>query len=104
VRLVDKLCRAAGRRRSEVKNAMHMQVSIARDVGSLKKQAGKWMYLGESKDPHDMISCGTPAYFIDLLQEYADAGANHVNVVFVPVDKAPEQLELFAEKVLPHFK
>ena len=42
-----------------------------------------------------MISCGTPSFFVDLLQEYSDAGANHVNVVFVPVDKSPEQLKLF---------
>lgn len=104
VKAVDSLCRTAGRRRSEVKNAMHMQVSIARDQDSLRRQAGKWMDLADTKDPHDMISCGTPSYFVDLLQEYSDAGANHVNVVFVPVDKSPEQLKLFGEKVLSHFK
>ncbi len=104
VKVVDGLCKAAGRSRSEVKNAMHMQVSIAEDESSLRKQAGKWMDQEDTKDPHDMISCGTPSYFVDLLQEYSDAGANHVNVVFVPVDKSPEQLKLFGEKVLPHFK
>ncbi len=104
VRLVDSLCRTAGRRRSDVKNAMRMQVSIARDQDSLRRQAGKWMNLTESKDPHSMISYGTPSYFVDLLQGYSDAGANHVNVVFVPVVKSPEQLKLFAKKVLPHFR
>lgn len=104
MRLVDKLCKDAGRRRGEVKNGMHLQVSVAGDESSLRKQAGKWMKPSKRKGHHDMISCGTPQHFIDLMEEYRTAGANHVNVVFVPVDRAPEQLELFAEKVLPHFK
>jgi len=104
VETVDRLCMETGRTRRGVENAMHLQVSIANDESLLKKQAGRWMRNRERKDHHDMISCRTPEYFVDLLEEYAKAGANHVNVVFVPVNKAPDQLEIFAQNVLRHFK
>ena len=104
VETVDRLSNEAGRARSEIRNGMHLQVSIALDEGSLRKQAGIWMQNRERKNHHDMISCGTPEYFVDLLEEYAEAGADHVNLVFVPVNKAPHQLEIFAQKVLPHFR
>jgi probable F420-dependent oxidoreductase len=104
VETVDRLCKERGRPRSEIGNGMHLQASIALDEGSLKKQAGIWMHSRERKDHHDMISCGTPEYFVDLLEEYAEAGANHINVVFVPVNKAPDQLEIFAQKVFSHFR
>jgi len=104
VQIVDRLCKETGRARRDVENAMHLQVSIAHDERSLRKQAGIWMQNRERKDHHDMISCGTPQYFVDLLDEYSEAGANHINVVFVPVNKAPDQLEIFAQEVLSHFR
>jgi probable F420-dependent oxidoreductase len=104
VQIVDSLCKETGRTRSEVKNAMHLQVSIAVDEQSLNRQAGMWRQNREKKDHHDMVSCGTPEYFVDLMQDYIKSGADHINVVFVPVDRALDQLEIFAENVLTHFK
>jgi len=106
VETIDRLCSEGGkaRKRKEIGNGMHLQVSIALDERSLKKQAGIWMQNREKKDHHDMISCGTPEYFVELLEDYAEAGANHINVVFVPVNRAPDQLEIFAQNVLSHFR
>ena len=104
VQVVDRLCNQTGRKRNEVKNAMHLQVSLAPDERTLRNQAWIWMQNQEKRDHHDMISCGTPQYFVDLIEEYVEAGADHINVVFVPVNKAPEQLELFAQQILSHFR
>ncbi len=104
VELVDSLCKERGRKRVEVKNGMHIQVSIALDERRLKKQAGPWMQKTNDDNPMNQISCGTPEYFVDLIQQYANAGADHLNVVFVPVDRAPHQLEIFVDEVPPHFR
>ena len=100
VGLVDSLCVKKGMPRIE--NAMHVQASIARDQDELRKQAGQWMKKPESF--HDTVTCGTPDDFIDLIEDYGEAGCNQFSLVFVPVNKAVEQLRLFGETVLPHFR
>jgi 5,10-methylenetetrahydromethanopterin reductase len=46
---------------------------------------------------------GTPADCIAAIQEYRDAGCTHV-MLELWGDRRHEQLELFGEKVLPHFR
>ena len=101
VKIVDRLCREKGRSRNKVENAMHVQASIARNEKQLREQAGKWMK--KPKSFHDTISCGTPEYFTDLIERYREAGCDQLSLVFVPVNKAVEQIRLFGEKVLPNF-
>jgi alkanesulfonate monooxygenase SsuD/methylene tetrahydromethanopterin reductase-like flavin-dependent oxidoreductase (luciferase family) len=102
VGLVDRLCKEKEVPRTRVENAMHVQASIARDQNELREQAGQWMKKPESF--HDTVSCGTPEDFIDLIQRYREAGCDQFSLVFVPVNKAVEQIRLFGETVLPHFR
>ncbi len=102
VKLADRLCREMHRSRSGVQNAMHLQASVARNKEALGRQAGQWMK--KPKSFHDTVSCGTPDDFIDLIEDYRESGCDQLSLVFVPVDKATEQIRLFGEKVLPHFR
>ncbi len=46
---------------------------------------------------------GTPSDCIEAIEEYADAGCTHV-MLELWGDRREQQIELFAEKVLPHFR
>jgi 5,10-methylenetetrahydromethanopterin reductase len=46
---------------------------------------------------------GTPNDCIEAIEEYADAGCTHV-MLELWGDRRGHQIELFAEKVLPHFR
>jgi len=101
VALVDALCKKKRITRNRIKNAMHVQASIAANKTELRRQAGRWMK--SPKSFHDTVACGTPEDFIDLIEDYREAGCDQFSLVFVPVDRAVEQLRLFGERVLPAF-
>jgi 5,10-methylenetetrahydromethanopterin reductase len=46
---------------------------------------------------------GTPSDCIEAIEEYAEAGCTHV-MLELWGDRREQQIELFAEKVLPHFR
>jgi 5,10-methylenetetrahydromethanopterin reductase len=46
---------------------------------------------------------GTPSDCIEAIEEYADAGCTHV-MLELWGDRREQQIELFAKKVLPHFR
>jgi 5,10-methylenetetrahydromethanopterin reductase len=46
---------------------------------------------------------GTPSDCIEAIEEYADAGCTHV-MLELWGDRREQQIELFAQKVLPHFR
>jgi len=46
---------------------------------------------------------GTPSDCIAAIEEYADAGCSHIMLELWGDDRE-RQIELFAEKVLPHFQ
>lgn len=103
VKLAGRLCKELHRPRRRVRNAMHLQASIAPNREALQRQAGQWM-KEKPESFHDTVSCGTPDDFIDLIEDYRDSGCDQLSFVFVPVDTATEQIKLFGEKVLPRFR
>ncbi|MCI0636710.1 MAG: 5,10-methylene tetrahydromethanopterin reductase, partial [Actinobacteria bacterium] len=46
---------------------------------------------------------GTPADCVEAIEEYRDAGCTHV-MLELWGDRRHEQIRLFGEKVLPHFR
>lgn len=85
-----------------------LMVSVAKSRSEASKQAevirrrSDWSSrsLEELKKSHVIIA-GAPEDCAEGMKHYVDAGMRYAAIMFVPFEKTPEQLELFAKEVIP---
>lgn len=90
-------CLAVGRDRGSIRKAMPWTVYLHRDGAVAKRLAGD--ALQAERPPF----AGDPAAFRDRIHEAIDLGFDMVQLRFAGM-LGTEDLELFADEVLPHFR
>jgi len=109
--IIGKRAEKVGRKSDSIEAAYYAYSSIA-SVPELALKYGQDYILPERrrvlgrmlslKDIEDMCIIGSPDEWIDRIDEYVSAGAEHIIVKIVPLNQ--DNLKLYAEKVIPYFK
>ncbi len=90
-------CTAVGRDYDDIKIAYSLRVHLG------KTQAEAEQTVGGRPMRDDPSFVGEPAALVEYLQEFAEIGVDHFQLVF-PKFPATDDMELFAQEVLPKFK
>ena len=91
-------CKKVDRDEAEIEKTTHDLALVAPTQRSLEAKIAR--LLPHGREPW-MTMVGTPDRLVDLVGEYARAGADHLCLEFAGND--PESYGLFAAEVLPHF-
>ncbi|MCW4019884.1 MAG: LLM class flavin-dependent oxidoreductase [Candidatus Bathyarchaeota archaeon] len=109
--LIKQHAEKLGRSSREIETACYTYASIASSSEKAWEYADKSILperrrvLGGGlalKDLRDICIIGDPDEWISRIEEYVAAGAEHLIVKMVPLNR--DSLRLYSEKVIPHFK
>ena len=104
-RRVMMLASEEGRDSSNIERFFYLTVNINNDKNLASKEADDFLisYYGVRHWGERWGPWGTPNEIVRKMQEYIEAGAQHLIVRFASWDQR-EQFDRFAKEVLPHFK
>lgn len=91
-------CTAVGRDYDTIHKTFSLRVNLGKTRAEAEKLVG-----GSPMRPDDPSFVGEPAELRERIQEYAELGIEHFQLVF-PKFPATDDIELFAQEVLPHFQ
>jgi len=101
----------AGRKENKIEAACYMYASLAQTsekawrIAELEILPERRRALNPNlslKELGEVCLIGDPNEWTARIEDYVEAGAQHIIVKIVPLDQ--ERLKLYAEKVIPHFK
>jgi len=90
-------CTAVGRDYDDIKITYSLRVHLAQTRAEAEQT------VGGQPMRDDPSFVGEPAALVEYLQEFAEIGVDHFQLVF-PKFPATDDMELFADKVLPKFR
>jgi alkanesulfonate monooxygenase SsuD/methylene tetrahydromethanopterin reductase-like flavin-dependent oxidoreductase (luciferase family) len=91
-------CTAVGRNYDDIRKTFTLRVNLAKTKAEAEKLTG-----GKPMRPEDPSFVGEPAALIEYLHEFAELGIDLFQLVF-PKFPATDDIELFAQEVLPAFR
>jgi alkanesulfonate monooxygenase SsuD/methylene tetrahydromethanopterin reductase-like flavin-dependent oxidoreductase (luciferase family) len=91
-------CTAVGRNYDDIRKTFTLRVNLAKTKAEAEKLIG-----GKPMRPEDPSFVGEPAALIEYLQEFSELGIDLFQLVF-PKFPATDDIELFAQEVLPAFR
>jgi alkanesulfonate monooxygenase SsuD/methylene tetrahydromethanopterin reductase-like flavin-dependent oxidoreductase (luciferase family) len=91
-------CTAVGRNYDDIRKTFTLRVNLAKTRAEAEKLAG-----GKPMRPEDPSFVGEPAALVEYLQQFAELGIDLFQLVF-PRFPATDDIELFAQEVLPAFR
>ena len=91
-------CTAVGRDYDEIRKTFTLKVYLGKTKAEAEQLAG-----GQPLRPEDPSFVGEPAALVEYLQEYTELGVDLFQLVF-PKFPATDDMELFANEVLPKFQ
>jgi alkanesulfonate monooxygenase SsuD/methylene tetrahydromethanopterin reductase-like flavin-dependent oxidoreductase (luciferase family) len=91
-------CTAVGRNYDDIRKTFSLRVNLARTKAEAEKLTG-----GKPMRPEDPSFVGEPAALIEYIHEFAELGIDLFQLVF-PKFPATDDIELFAQEVLPAFR
>ncbi len=109
--MIKTYAKRVGRRSDEIEAAYYAYSSIASSSEIAWKHAEEHILperrrvLGPTlslKDLEEICIIGSPDEWMDMIDKYITAGAEHLIMKIVPLDQ--DNLKLYAEKVIPYFK
>jgi alkanesulfonate monooxygenase SsuD/methylene tetrahydromethanopterin reductase-like flavin-dependent oxidoreductase (luciferase family) len=91
-------CTAVGRDYDDIRKTFTLRVNLGKTRAEAEQLTG-----GKPMRPEDPSFVGEPAALIEYLQQFSELGIDLFQLVF-PKFPATDDMELFAQEVLPHFR
>ena len=101
--VIKRHCKDVGRDFKELKISFHPFSVISDDENIVKKYANVFRGDQTLEEYLDSTFMGAPSDIVDRIEEYIKLGVEDIQLLFWDEPSSTNSMDLFAEKVIPHF-